>query len=106
MIFATELEMKEILDILKQHFKNGYVLAFGSRFKGNHKKFSDLDLAFVKNDGMSLTISEWGTLKEAFEESDLIFRVDIVDYWGVTDNFRQIIDNGCFKIYENSKAGE
>ncbi|MCL1991028.1 MAG: nucleotidyltransferase domain-containing protein [Defluviitaleaceae bacterium] len=100
MIHMTELEMKEVLAILKQHFKNGHVLAFGSRFKGTHKKFSDLDLAFVKHDGNHLTISEWGALKEAFEESELSFRVDVIDYWGSSENFRSIIDKSCVKLHE------
>ena len=105
MIHVTELEMNEILAILKQHFTNGRVSAFGSRCKDTHKKFSDLDLAFIKHDGTRLDISEWGRLKEAFEVSDLVFRVDVVDYWGTTDNFRKIIDECCVQIYD-SKAGE
>jgi len=100
-IHISELEMIEVLKILTKNFADGYVLAFGSRCKGTHKKFSDLDLAFVKDDGMSLTISEWGSLKEAFEESDLVFRVDVVDYWGTTDNFRAIIDKDCVQIYRS-----
>ena len=101
MIHVTELEMEEILGILKQHFENGHVLAFGSRYKGTHKPYSDLDLAFVKNEGTGLMASEWGRLKEAFEESDLTYRVDVVDYWGSLENFRAIIDKGCVKIYES-----
>ena len=99
MIHITKLEMIEVLEILKQHFKDGRVLAFGSRCKGTHKKFSDLDLAFVKNDQSPLSISEQACLRLAFEESDLNFRVDVVDYWGVTDNFRQIINKDCVEIY-------
>jgi len=106
MIDVTELEMEEIIEILKSHFKNGYTLAFGSRYNGTNKRYSDLDLAFVKNDGTSLTVSEWGRLKEAFEESDLIYRVDVIDYWGATDSFRQIIDNNCIRIYEHAKTGD
>jgi len=103
MIHVTDLEMTEILEILNQHFRNGKVLAFGSRFKGTHKKYSDLDLAFIKNDHNPLSISEWGALKEAFEESDLVFRVDIIDYWGSSENFRAIIDKDCVEIYVTKK---
>ena len=31
-------------------------------------------------------------LREAFEESDLPFRVDVIDYNAVSDEFRAIID--------------
>jgi predicted nucleotidyltransferase len=73
--------------ILKGH-EGAYV--FGSRVKGNHKKFSDIDLCFVREVPMDL--SEMGKLRFAFEESDLPFKVDIVDYQRVTPEFRAIID--------------
>jgi len=50
-----------------------------------------------------MSINEWGILKEAFEESDLVFRVDVIDYWGASENFRAIINKDCVKIYENIK---
>jgi len=34
-------------------------------------------------------------LREAFEKSDLPFRVDVVDYNAVSDSFRAIIENNC-----------
>jgi len=102
MIHVTELEMREILTILTNYFTEGRVLAFGSRHKGTHKKFSDLDLAFIKHNGTALENAEWGSLKEKFEESNLVFRVDIVDYLATTENFRKIIDENCIEIY-NSK---
>jgi len=102
MIHLTENEMSEILTILKQHVQNGFVVAFGSRYKGNPKSYSDLDLAVVKYDENSMSIKEYGELKEAFEESELNFRVDVVDYWGASKEFRQIIDNGCYRIFESN----
>lgn len=100
MIHVTEIEMSEILAILTKHVHNGYVVAFGSRYKGTPKPYSDLDLAVLKHDKNSMTIREYGDLKEAFEESELNFRVDVVDYWGTSIEFRQIIDKCCIQIYE------
>lgn len=57
----------------------------------------------MKHDKKSMSINEWGILKEAFEESDLVFRVDVIDYWGASENFRAIINKDCVKIYENIK---
>jgi hypothetical protein len=36
-------------------------------------------------------------------ESDLSFRVDVVDYYGISDNFRRIIDAGNEKIFSGRK---
>jgi len=75
------------------------VYAFGSRVRGTNKKTSDLDLAFALPCGARLPFNRLGDIKDAFSESDLIFRVDVLDYNGVTQNFRKIIDRGRRKIY-------
>ena len=103
MIYVSEIELSEILAILSKHVQNGYVVAFGSRYKGTPKPYSDLDLAIAKHDKSRFTWKEIADLKESFEESELNFRVDVVDYWSVGDNFRAIIDSGCCRIYENFK---
>ena len=58
------------------------------RATGEAKKFSDLDL------GLKEPISdyEYELLKEKFENSDLPFTVDIVEYDKVDDSFKKIID--------------
>ena len=101
MINITKAEMELVLNILKRHIQNGYVVAFGSRYKGKVKSYSDLDLAIAKHDKSRFTWKEVADLKESFEESELNFRVDIVDYWSIGENFRAIIDCGHYKIYES-----
>ena len=66
------------------------VWVFGSRAKWTTKDTSDLDLAI--DAGRALTLRELGALGEAFEESDLPYRVDIVDMHTVSDGFREIIE--------------
>jgi predicted nucleotidyltransferase len=52
------------------------VWAFGSRASGRHVwRFSDLDLAFEGE----LTWRQRGALDEAFDESDLPMKVDLVE---------------------------
>lgn len=106
MINISQLEKEEILEILRVHAPTGRVVAFGSRCKGTNRKFSDLDLAFIKTDETCLSISETADLRWAFEESDLVFRVDVVDYWGTTDNFRKIIDEYCVEIYNSQEVSD
>ena len=54
------------------------VYAFGSRVNGRAKRHSDLDLALQAED--PLNWQKMARLREAFEESDLPIRVDVVDW--------------------------
>ena len=89
--------MKIILNIIKKYAKNCEVLVFGSRLKGTNKAFSDLDLAFICSE--KLDLKKISRLKLKFEESDLPYRVDIVDYNVTSSEFKKIIDDKNEKIY-------
>ena len=65
------------------------VWVFGSRATGRARRYSDLDLAI--DAGRPLTLDETASLADAFSESDLSYRVDIVDWHAIDDRFRQII---------------
>lgn len=67
------------------------VWAFGSRVTGRAKRFSDLDLALVADKPVPRE-TIWA-LRESFSESDLPFRVDIVDLAAVPSGFRATIEN-------------
>lgn len=88
-IKAAELET--VLAIIRAHVPEHEVWAFGSRVHGrNLKRFSDLDLAVITDRPLDpLCLAD---LKEAFTESDLPFKVDVLD-WSVTnERFRRIIE--------------
>nr|WP_228518410.1 MULTISPECIES: nucleotidyltransferase domain-containing protein [unclassified Gluconobacter] len=63
--------------ILNEIVPDREVRAFGSRVTGKAKPFSDLDLA-VMGDG-PLPLETRARLEEAFSESDLPWKVDILD---------------------------
>ncbi len=89
-MFLSEEEKKIVKDILNKITPSSKVLAFGSRVSGkNLKPFSDLDLAIVGNQKLSIDLL--GKIKEEFSNSDLPFMVDIVDYNAVDKNFAEII---------------
>ncbi|WP_176596480.1 restriction endonuclease subunit S [Sphingobium sp. 15-1] len=78
-------------EIIARHLPAGVsVRVFGSRAKWSAKPHSDLDLA-VKGKG-PLPRSALGDLAEAFSESDLPFRVDVVDWHTVAPSFQAVID--------------
>jgi len=62
-----------VRDILHRFVPDRSVWAFGSRVTGKARRYSDLDLVVMGDRPLpSLTLH---ALKEAFEESDLPFRV-------------------------------
>ena len=62
---------------------------FGSRATGRARRYSDLDLAI--DAGRRLTLDETASLAEAFDECDLPYRVDLVDWHAIDDGFRPLI---------------
>ena len=80
------------------------VFVFGSRAKGNPKPHSDLDLA-IDADGQPLNLVNIGQLNEAFDESLLPYKVDIVDLNTLDQEFKKLIETDCieFKISQGYK---
>jgi predicted nucleotidyltransferase len=65
------------------------VRGFGSRAAGRSWRYCDLDLAI--DAGRWLTADETAVLGDAFDESDLPYRVSIVDWQAVAPPFRRLI---------------
>lgn len=89
MIVLTAQQLHLIQDILLAILPNTPVWAFGSRVKGTNKPFSDIDLALITT--TPLTIRELTELELAFSDSDLPFKVDLVDWASCSEAFKQII---------------
>ena len=64
------------------------VFIFGSRATGKAKKYSDYDIGIWGKRPVPLKII--GLIEEAFEESDLPYRVDIVDFSLVSPEFKKL----------------
>lgn len=76
--------------ILQEHVPNLEVWAFGSRAKWNAKAFSDLDLAIITDEPLPLDTS--AALSEAFSDSDLPWKVDVLDWASISKEFKDIIE--------------
>ncbi|MGB1090482.1 MAG: nucleotidyltransferase domain-containing protein [Oceanobacter sp.] len=77
---VTQQELEIVQSILKQQLpENMRVLAYGSRVTSKAKRFSDLDLAIQLNDKQALTLSQLAALSDAFDESELPWKIDILD---------------------------
>lgn len=96
MLYVSSEHLKIVLDILEKHVSDFEVRAFGSRVAGaaeevaRIKKYSDLDLVVMSK--QPLPIRTLGRLKEEFSDSDLPWRVDIVDWGTTSEAFRRIIE--------------
>ena len=89
MIDLNPKHLETIQYILAQHVPGCEVRAFGSRVKWTAKDYSDLDLAVIGS--RRFDMREMRRLTEAFEESDLPIRVDVVDWYAIPERFKRII---------------
>ncbi|MEO5331706.1 MAG: restriction endonuclease subunit S [Magnetococcus sp. YQC-5] len=87
-----------VRDILHKHVPDREVWAFGSRAHWTAKQYSDLDLAVLGNEALDL--GTLAGLEEDFSESDLPFKVDVVDWATTSEAFRGIIEKGRVLVQE------
>lgn len=90
--FALRPDQRSLVEtILRGHAPRPCaILAFGSRARAEAKPHSDLDLAI--DAGRPLTLGERASLSDAFEESTLPWRVDVVDLAACSPEFRRIVE--------------
>lgn len=79
-------QIRLILGSVLQRKKQGSVFVFGSRAKGNFRKYSDLDL-WVEVEPQ-LSTEELSDLADAFVESDLPIKVDVVTPENCADAYK------------------
>jgi type I restriction enzyme S subunit len=104
MIDITPIHLETIKRILAEHVPDCEVRAFGSRVTWTAKDYSDLDLAVV---GVrALDPEALRRLKEAFEESNLPFRVDVLDWHAISNNFRKVIEKNFEVIQSSAKRSQ
>lgn len=90
-LHLTADELSEVRAILKHCLPADVtVRAFGSRAGGKPKPWSDLDLSLEASEPLSLSVL--AALREAFSESALPWKVDLVDYRTASAEFAAIID--------------
>ncbi len=107
----SEKQLNELLAIVTSQPEVEQLVLFGSRALGTYKEASDIDLAIKGSKVTDKTISR---LKDAFEDSDLPFFVDVVDYQAIDKpKFKAHIDgkgvglvNKCARGWRECKLGE
>ena len=89
MLDLTPAQKTLVCSIVDAHLERQRVRVFGSRARRTAKPYSDLDLLVL---GAPLGPELRGTLEEAFDESDLPFRVDIAEAATLSPEFRALIE--------------
>lgn len=91
-------DLAEVQRILKEYVPQHEVWVFGSRAVWTAKAYSDLDLAIITDKPLSLgTLAD---LKNAFDESDLSIKVDLVDWATTGEAFREIIKKTAVVLHQ------
>jgi predicted nucleotidyltransferase len=91
-LLINEIDYPIIKDILAKYPYQFY--AYGSRAKGAAKKFSDLDLCYLDN----ISRSEILNLNEELIESDLSFKVDLINLNEADLSFKKSIQKDLILI--------
>lgn len=89
MLDLDSKDLDEVCDILRRLVPGMRVLAFGSRVTGKARKFSDLDLVIMSEQRLMPEIMM--ALREAFSESDLPIKVDVLDWSALSESFQGVI---------------
>lgn len=82
-------QREEVESLLKHYLPNTEVWAYGSRVKFTAKPSSDLDLVAFACQKQRMAIYD---LNEAYEESNLPFRVDLFVWDEIPDQFHKNIE--------------
>jgi predicted nucleotidyltransferase len=101
MIDLPPAQLEQVKRILSEYVPGCAVWVFGSRIRKTAKAWSDLDLAIVGADRLERDVL--GGLREAFEESGLPIRIDVLDWHAISPEFRVVIKEGYEVLQESSE---
>ena len=86
-------------NILEKYLPSSAVVyAFGSRVKGSAKKFSDLDLVIDARERLNRSVMT--NIASDLEESDLPYKVDIIDWNTISETFKKIITDDRVMVWK------
>ncbi len=100
-INMTAKQRKTLLSLLQRHLPNTQAWAYGSRVKLTSRPNSDLDMVVFTTSEQALQVAN---LKEALEESDLPFRVDLFVWDEVPEQFRKNIKKERVVLLESKDS--
>lgn len=102
-IALTAQQRSMILALIKKHLPDTTIWIYGSRVKGTARSSSDLDMvAFSTRQNEQALYA----LREAFDDSDLPFRVDLFAWDNIPDTFKDAIIAEHAVLHEGQRHDE
>ncbi|MBI5945269.1 MAG: nucleotidyltransferase domain-containing protein [Chloroflexi bacterium] len=101
MIEITPEHLKIVLNTLERLAPECEARVFGSRYTGKAKKYSNLDIVLVGT--KKIDWRQIAKIKEAFEESTLPYRVDVLDWNAISLEFRKVIEDQGYEVIRKIK---
>ncbi len=92
--------LEQVKALLRTHVPHAEVWTYGSRVTGISHVASDLDLVLRNPRNLLEETSTLYDLKEAFTESNLPIRVDIMDWARIPESFRCEIERAYVMVQE------
>ena len=80
----------KIIRILNALFPGVKIYLYGSRARGTHREWSDIDLAL----DMGQAIERWqmGEARRIFTESSIMYKIELVDLNAISSEFKGTIE--------------
>lgn len=85
----SEKDSHLVTKILRTFLPDAKFFVFGSRARGDQKKYSDLDLAIENHESIPLKILM--QIQENFDQSSLPFKVDLIELAKISPEFKKNI---------------
>jgi len=92
----TKQQRQTVRNILTRIIPGADYFAFGSRLRPRHHLYSDLDIAIKAP--KRIPLAQLSALEEAFADSDLPFRVDIVDMQRASPDFQRLVEDSHVRL--------
>ncbi len=86
-----EIDTKnKIISLISVLFPQAKIYLYGSRARGTHDEISDIDIAV--DIGKKIPIEKLGEIKSILAASNILNKIDVVDYHFISDNMKKSID--------------
>ena len=97
--------MEQIIEVLRRYPAVKTAKIFGSRAKGNYKRYSDIDIAIFTGEDSDWLLS--ASVKDALEDLYVIYKFDVVRYGKTLDpDMREHIDRVGIEILNSENIAK
>lgn len=93
-----KVTQEKIINLIVALIPNAKIYLFGSRARGTHREWSDIDLAL--DTGVILPNVKIGEVRDVLAATDMPYKVDVLDFQNISADMREVIKKDM-KIWKN-----